>query len=402
MHYRGGFVHRRALAAMSNMDKPLCVERTKPASPSKLGVFVECRLRYVFETERPALKRIGDHPSALMGTAVHDAAEVLRRKLPVEASSSVSVLEQCIGRLVSHNSSSRQLIAWVLGRYGKNALLPRAQFISHAGFAWTLAQRLPRRCIEGAGGLTNNLRGRIPVGRERRLASATLDIAGRVDEIYWAANTQVRIVDFKTGSIRDSEGHPKLSYVLQLAAYGLAVREIDPSVDITLELLGKGDQWIGTLDSTRAQAVSHLLGNLRTALPRGKSMPAAGLACIGEQCAPCAYRPSCPAYREKLELEGVIDHGFYGFDVCGACIGVAEENGLYTMRLALRQGFAARISCVPTILLPEDKSIQGGHAAAFGVRSLEPTRSGSIPQNFAVVDVQHPRNSAFQVCLDVA
>lgn len=212
------------------MDKTLCVERTKPASPSKLGVFMACRLRYVFETERPALKRIGDHPSALIGTAVHDAADVLRRTLPVEASSSVSVLEQCIGRLVSHDSSSRQLIAWVLGRYGKNALLPRAQFISHAGFAWTLAQRLPRCRVEGAVGVNNKVAGRIPVGRERRLASAALDIAGRVDEIYWAANRQVRIVDFKTGSIRDSEGHPKRSYVLQLAAYGLAVREIDPSV----------------------------------------------------------------------------------------------------------------------------------------------------------------------------
>ena len=158
------------------MDKPLWVERTKPANPSKLGIFLACRLRYVLETERPVLKRLGDHPSALMGTAVHDAAEVLRRTLPVEASSSVSVLEQCIGRLVSHDSSSRQLIAWVLGRYGKNALLPRPQFISHAGFAWTLAQRLPRRRAEGAGGLTNNVAGRIPVGRERRLASATLDI----------------------------------------------------------------------------------------------------------------------------------------------------------------------------------------------------------------------------------
>lgn len=382
------------------MDKPLWVERTKPANPSKLGVFLACRLRYVFETERPVLKRIGDHPSALLGTAVHDAAEVLRRRLPVEVSASVSVLEQCIGRLVAHASPSRQLIAWVLDRYGKNALLPRAQFISQAGFAWALAQRLPRRRLEGAGGL-RDMTGRIPVGWERRLASATLDMAGRADEIYWAANRHVRIVDFKTGSIRDSEGHPKRSYVLQLAAYGLAVRELDPSVDITLELLGKGDQWIGTLDSSSVQAVSHLLGDLRTALPRGKSMPAAGLACIGEQCAPCAYRPSCPAYREKLELESVIDHGFYGFDVCGTYTGVAEENGFYAMRLSLRQGFAARISRVPAILLPAGKSVHGGQAAAFGIRSLEPARSGSLPQNFSVVDVQHPRNSAFQSCLDV-
>lgn len=384
------------------MDKPLRVERTKPASPSKLGVFVACRLRYVFETERLALKRIGDHPSALMGTAVHDAAEVLRRTLPIDASASVSVLEHCIGRLVSHDSSSRHLIAWMLSRYGKNALLPRAQFVSQAGFARALAQRLPQRRGVGNSNPSNNVTGRIPVGRERRLVSAALDLDGRADEIYWAANRHVRIVDFKTGSIRDSEGQPKRSYVLQLAAYGLAVREIDPSVDITLELFGKGDQWIGTLDQSTVQAVSHLLEDLRAALPRGKSMPTAGLACIGLQCAQCAYRPSCPAYREKLELEGAIDHGVYGFDVCGTCIGAVEENGFYTMRLALRQGFAARISCVPAILLPEDKSMQGGHAAAFSVRSLEPARSGLIPQNFAVVDVQHPRNSAFQACLDIA
>jgi PD-(D/E)XK nuclease superfamily len=382
------------------MHKPLWVERTKPAIPSKLGVFLACKLRYVLETERPALKRIGEHPSALLGTAVHDAAEVLRRRLPAEALASVSVLEQCIGRLVAHDSPSRQLIAWVLGRYGKNALLPRAQFISQAGFAWALAQRLPQRRVKGAGSLRDTTR-RIPVGWERRLASATLDLAGRADEIYLDENRHVRIVDFKSGSIRDNEGHPKRSYVLQLAAYGLAIRELDPNVDITLELLGKGDQWIGTLDPSTVQAVSHLLGDLRAALPRGKPMPATGLACIGEQCAQCAYRPSCPPYRTKLELEGIIDHGFYGFDVCGTCIGVAQENGVYAIRLALRQGFAARISCVPAILLPGEESIQGGEAAAFGIRSLEPARSGSLPQNFSIVDVQHPRNSAFQSCLDV-
>jgi hypothetical protein len=48
------------------MDKPLWVERTKPANPSKLGVFLACKLRYFFETERPVLKILGDHPSALL------------------------------------------------------------------------------------------------------------------------------------------------------------------------------------------------------------------------------------------------------------------------------------------------------------------------------------------------
>lgn len=382
------------------MDKPFLVERTKPASPSKLGVFLECRLRYFFETERPVWKKIGDHPSALLGTAVHDAAEVLRRRLPVEATVSVAVLEQCIGRLVDHPSPSRQLIAWVLDRYGKNALLPRAQFISQAGFAWALAQRLPRRRAEGVG-CPRDKAGRIPVGRERRLESVALDMAGRADEIYRAANGNIRIVDFKTGTIHDSEGNPKRNYVLQLAAYGLVIRELDPSVDITLELLGKGEQWISALEPSTVQAASQLLADLRTALPRGHSVSAADLACIGEQCASCAYRPSCPVYRERLELERVIDHGFHGFDVCGTIAGVVEENGFYAMRLSLRRGCVIRISNVPAFLIPGGASVEGRRTAAFGIRSLEQARSGSLPQNFSVVDVQHPRNSAFQAFFDV-
>lgn len=382
------------------MSEPLLVERTKPANPSKLGVFLACKLRYVFETERPAIKRVGDHPSALLGTAVHDAAEVLLRRLPSEASASVAVLEQCIGRLVGHATPSRQLISWMLARYGKNALLPRAQFISQAGFAWVLAQRLSRRRAEGAIELRYEA-GRIPTGRERRLASPALDMAGRADEIYWSAYRRIRIVDFKTGSIRDSEGNPKRNYVLQLAAYGLAIRELDPSVDITLELLGKGDQWTGALEPPIDQTAFQLLVDLRTALPRGESVPAIGLACIGEQCATCAYRPSCPAYRERLELKSVIDHGFFGVDICGINAGFVEENGFYAMRISLRRGFAARISRVPSILLPAGQSIDGGKAAAFGIRSLEPARSGSFPQNFSVVDVQNPRNSAYQSCFDI-
>lgn len=382
------------------MDKPLSVERTKPAHPSKLGIFLACRLRYVFETERPASIIVGDHPSALLGTAVHHAAELLRRKMPVEPSASVAVLERCIGRLLARSSRPRQLIGWMLSQYGINALVPRAQFISHAGFAWTLAQRLPLRRAAGASAPRDQT-GRIPIGLERRLASAALDMAGRADEIYWAAHRHIRIVDFKTGSIRDSGGSPNQNYVLQLAAYGLAVRELDQSVAITLELLGKGDQWIGPLDAPSAQAASQLLADLRRALPRGSEIPAVGLACIGEHCGPCAYRPSCTAYREQLERETAIDHGFYGVDICGTLAGVSEENGFYAMRLLLPQGFAARISRIPEILLAADQCAAGDKATAFGIRSLEPARRGSFPQNFAVVDVQHPRNSAFQSCFHV-
>ena len=335
----------------------------------------------------------------LLGTAVHNAAEVLQRRMPVEASASLAILEQCIGRLVAYPSPPRRLIAWVFDRYGKNALLPRAEFISQAGFAWALAQRLSRRA-ERASGLIYKA-GRIPVGLERRLASMRLDMAGRADEIYWVTNGHVRIVDFKTGGIRDSDGNPKRNQVLQLAAYGLIVKELDPSVDITLELLCKSDQWLGKLDPLTLHAASQLLVDLRTALPRGQQISADGLACIGKHCGPCAYRPSCPAYRKKLESASVIDHGFFGFDICGTDANIEEESGFYAMHLSLRTGFAARISRIPEILFPAVQCHTGSQGAAFGIRSLEPARRGTLPQNFSIVDAQHPRNSAFQSFLDI-
>jgi hypothetical protein len=155
------------------------------------------------------------------------------------------------------------------------------------------------------------------------------------------------------------------------------------------------------LDTPLAQAASQLLSDLRSALPRAKAIPAVELACVGEHCGPCAYRPSCTAYREHLQRETVIDHRFYGFDICGTLVSVAEENGLHEIRIMFPQGFAAYISRIPAVFLPAARYVAGSKATAFGVRSLEPARSGSLPQNFAVVDVQHPRHSAFQTSFDV-
>jgi hypothetical protein len=97
----------------------------------------------------------------------------------------------------------------------------------------------------------------------------------------------------------------------------------------------------------------------------------------------------------------MIDHGFHGIDICGTHAGIAEESGFYAMRLVLRQGLTARISRIPAMFFSAGQGVAGARAAAFGIRSLETARSGSLPQNFSVVDVQYPRNSAYRSCLDI-
>jgi hypothetical protein len=392
-----GQVDERVASEKIPQDKSLYVERTKPLNPSKLGIFLGCHLRYLYETERPATLVVGENPSALIGTATHSAAVLIRSRLPISQTESLWIFEQCIGRLLAHADQPRQLIGWMLRKFGKNSLIPRAKFMSQVGFAWALAQRHPPLRTSDAFAVPLQTV-KIPVGLERRLASAKLDMAGRADEIYWMSVGHIRIVDFKTGSIREGDGCPKRNHVLQLAAYGLAVREIDPNVAITLELRGNSDRWIGTLDEPTANDARQLLAELKRVLPRGEAISVAGLSCIGAHCGQCAYRPSCPSYREHLERESMIDHGYNGFDISGSLITLTEENDFHAIRLLLAKGFPVRISSIPAILLPKVAHTLGAKVACFGIRSLGSSRLGALSQNFSVVDIQQPRNSAFQSC----
>lgn len=378
-----------------NKESGARLQRTKPANPSKLGIFLACPLRYLLETERPAIDRVGDHPTAFLGTAVHHAAEVLRRQGHARSPGCVEVLEKCLGRLLSDSNRSGLLISWMLSRYGKNCLLSRVQFLSQAGFAKSLAERFP--AARGAASLRTGTRTTsIPIGQERWLASPVLDVAGRADAIYWAGNGQLRIVDFKTGSIRDSDGSPNRTYVMQVAAYGLIARQLDSKAGISIELLGITDRWISSLDASLVRAVEQLLDNFRNALPLGLMVSSADLAQRGEHCSSCSYRPSCQLYCGFMEHRMAVDHSRSGFDVVGELLDVNNDDEFFTMRLRLANGSIIRISRIPGFLLSMIQRSSGGRVAGFGLRSLEVCRPGAIPQNFSVMDVQHPRNSAFQ------
>ena len=51
------------------------VSRTQPIRPSKIGLFNNCPLRYVFETERPEFGNLPPGPQVYLGIAFHGAIE---------------------------------------------------------------------------------------------------------------------------------------------------------------------------------------------------------------------------------------------------------------------------------------------------------------------------------------
>jgi hypothetical protein len=52
-------------------------------------------------------------------------------------------------------------------------------------------------------------------------------------------------------------------------------------------------------------------------------------------------------------------------------------------------------------MLPAVQWASGAKVTAYGIRSLERSHIDTLPQNFAIVDLQQPRNSAFQSCFYV-
>ena len=376
------------------------VTRIRPAMPSKLATFLACPLQYALETEPHGLEAIKYHPAVFLGTAVHDAAELLREKEHVAPGDWVQMLEARIRHLVRESANAGPLTQWVLDRYGITGLVSRSQLLTHAGFARTLAERFPSQkgfSTRRSGDDTSF----IAVGREKQIASSILDISGRADAIYWVKPGRLRIVDFKTGKVTNDQGNPKENYLLQVAAYGRVAKELDPAADIELELLGSSDSWTGSLDAALIAMVNGVLQKLRITLPLGMPLAAKTLSRRGPHCARCSYRSSCEEYREHLEelmAKSAFDYECFGIDLVGELLEIRSESEFSVLRIHLKNGRTARISRIPTQLIPQSCVI-GRKITAYGLTLLEPRRPNAFPCNFSVIDIQTPRNSSFQFAI---
>jgi hypothetical protein len=375
--------------------------RTRLASPSKLATFRACPLRYVLETENTGPSPIQAHPATLLGTAVHDTAEAVLGEENPDRVNYVGMVEANFTRLVADRARAGPITSWVMERFGMTGLISRRQLLGQAAFAKSLAERFILGKVGSKGGSKDSPES-VPLGSEKWLGSTSLGIGGRVDLIYKEDEGSLRIVDFKTGRVNDEEGKPKAAYLLQLAAYGRIAQELDPSMAVQLELLGKGDAWTGAFDAPLRSLVDTTLQDLHTVLPIGATFSPEDLSRTGDHCAQCSYRPSCESYNVKLDkcmsLDG-FDYESSPLDICGEVLEVKTEDALSMIRCKVKNGRTVAISRVPTSLIPEIQDCKGRRIRAYGLGSLEARRQGTFPCNFFIIDLEAPRDSAFQVAL---
>lgn len=376
----------------------MTLERTRPALPSKLGVFITCPMRYLLESEQHSFRCLPLPPQAALGSAVHKLANTLQKSGENNPESIIQRLENdFVATLIKTQQGA--LALWVWERYGIAGLVSRQALIKYIRYAKSLVTPVAER----VGHLPDMIKMRgsiIPVGREKLLKSTFFDMQGRADLIYRKETGEIRVVDFKTGEVRDEKKQPKEEYLLQIAAYGMMVKELAPDINIELELSGIGGSWTSVLDNSLQEFVNRVLNSFNEILPRNTSFSALNIARPGRHCIQCAGRCSCPIYSRNLchfMQQSCPDD--LSIDIHGRLLEVEMDNNFTTLQLLLPDGYMAKVFHIPTRFIPESNEMIGSDVTLYGLHVFGDSSENKIPRNFYVVDTQEPRRSAFQFFL---
>lgn len=379
----------------------LALARTRPALPSKLGVFMACPARYLLESEPHTIQQVPLHPRTILGSAVHRLVNTLQKGIDGKPASVIEQLEKSFISALGNTRRAGFVTQWALQHHGVAGLITRQTLLEQVRYVKSLTVPVAEREKYLSDSLKKR-QSRFPVGREQLLTSFRFNMSGRADFIYQTDSRTLRVVDYKTGKVTDDLNQPKDHYLLQIAAYGMMLKELAPDIDIELELAGISDRWMGVLDFNMNNRVAHILASLDNTLPLNESLYTSTLAQTGKHCITCISRCSCPVYQEKLERhlqQHQFDSTYFGYDVNGRLISIEEGDKLITLRVSLDNGFTIKVFRIPKQLFPESERIVGRYLTIYGANRLGESVAGRFPRNFYVIDTQDPKRSAFQFCL---
>ncbi|KHT34502.1 PD-(D/E)XK nuclease family protein [Pectobacterium carotovorum] len=379
----------------------MTLTRTRPAIPSKLGVFIACPARYLLESEPHTTQQVSLHPRTILGSAVHWLANTLQKDLDGTPALFVELLESTFISALSNTKRAGPITEWVLQRYGISGIISRQILLEQVRYAKSITKPFVERGKYSPIRLEKR-EGIIPFGKEKLLTSSKFNIIGRADLIYQTDSGSIRVVDFKTGKVMDETNQPKDHYLLQIAAYGMMVKEQIPGVDIELELAGASDCWTGLLDAFLNDRLINVLNKLNNTLPLNKALYTEALIQTGKHCVTCISRCSCPLYRERLQ-QYLQQHQFcpeyFGSDILGRLVNVKAEGSLITLRVQLANGYIVKIFRIPAGFIPDPERSVGRFISMYGMNRLGLCAEGRFPRNYYVIDSQDPKQSAFQFFL---
>ncbi|WP_258087094.1 PD-(D/E)XK nuclease family protein [Xenorhabdus bovienii] len=370
----------------------ILLARTRPAVPSLLGNFTICPARYLLESESHTFERLPLHPGVILGHVVHQLANSVQHRTAMTGGYSIRHLENNFAATLAATRRIGPVTDWIYKHHGITGLVSRKTLVTQIRYTRTLIPPIARSVMP-------EREKTLPVGREIKLTSCQFDMQGRADLIYQDASNLLKIFDFKTGNVTDEQNQPKEAYLLQIAAYGMMVKELVPEMSIGLVLTGVSDSWTGMLDKHLTEWATSIIENLNELLQRNIPLSVYGLARPGMHCSGCSSRCSCPVYVEKLREQMqlfCVDRQYGGRDIYGHLLEVESESNLLTLKVLLEDGSVVKVFRMPASAIHEPTKITGKKIALYGLKTFNELSAGRFPRNFYVIDVQDTRRSAFQ------
>ncbi|MDI3416660.1 PD-(D/E)XK nuclease family protein [Pantoea sp. V106_11] len=370
----------------------MALSRTRPVLPSLLGSFVVCPAKYLLESEAHSYARLPLHPGVILGQVIHQRVNSVKHREAAPENYTLRQLENDFKAALTANRRAGPVVNWIYDRHGVAGLVSRQMLVTQIRYVRSLQ---PPVFIKGVPAHEKTL----PVGREVMLVSGDFDMHGRADFIYQERPDRLNIVDLKTGKVTDEQNQPKEASLLQVAAYGIMVKEQVPDMDIGLVLTGSRDSWEGTLNADLIERVTMIIKNINRLLPRNIPLSVYELACPGMHCSHCSCRCSCPAWIEKLRRQmqpSHSDHQHGGIDISGQLLDVQSDDHLLTLKILLPNSSVVKVFRVPSSTIPELTEITGKKIALYGLNTFSETSTEYFPRNFYVINMQDTRRSAFQ------
>jgi CRISPR/Cas system-associated exonuclease Cas4 (RecB family) len=357
--------------------------RSRPASPSKLGSFLECPLQFLLGTDRALSARLPPHPLALLGSAAHKVIEQATFGSRPSGIEVVNLVKQQFESLI--NSAPDCLLKWIYERDGIAGVLPASQITSAARLVY---QSLP---TEGRSAEYIDHR----VWREESFSCTELDMAGWPDFVQQKGDS-IHVVDYKLGLGRDNEDKPNPKYILQIAAYGLLAKKSTGVKNVTLELRAPADLWLGNLTDELEEKVQQVSNQLKKTVPRNKPLDPLQLSTPGEHCKKCSVRSSCSAYLQRLEKwTDKTDETLSPKDVAGMVLSVnLNREALNLVCASEARDTKITITGVVSALYAQSLSV-GDDIKLFSLETTEILGRAEYVSNFHVWNSRNAKSSAF-------
>ena len=371
------------------------LKRTQPLRPSKIGQFLKCPLRYVFETERPNVPKLNSNPYVYLGISFHNSIEKYWGNHLISAKEIRNWIKDEFQRQVQKDLAN--VTKWLLEKYSTDSLITQSLINDTTRLAYQQIRNGPS--ILPTSAERNETIDLKSSNIEQRIINEDLDIAGRADLIEIAKDS-VTVVDFKLGLSISEDGQPDPVYVMQLATYALALLDQNPDKNFHLELRSPKRTISIEFSRQLKLEVSKLVERMKEVLPKNQLLTVEDLSTPGEYCKKCNYRPSCPSYIERLKIEGKKINNFISdFDVYGEVQSVKSEDDLYSIEVYESiSNNKIQILRLPKSLVKEEIK-KGEKIYFFDLSTPEVIGKGIFIANFQVVNDQDIANSAFSFAL---